>query len=60
MIQVGVIGTGGIFALQRKNWGLALTGAIFTLVPTFVLGVVAIVLTALARSEFEAASPQAS
>jgi len=50
---------GGIYALGRKSCGWALTGAIFALVPTFVLGVVAIVLTALARDEFEAASPQA-
>jgi len=49
---------GGICALQRKNWGWALTGAIFALVLTFDLGLVAVVLTALVRNEFEAESPQ--
>jgi len=44
---------GGVYALQRKNWGLALTGSIFALFPQFLLGVLAIVFTALAKDEFE-------
>jgi len=44
---------GGICAVQRKRWGWALTGSICALVPTFVLGLAAIILTALSRDEFE-------
>ena len=44
---------GGIYALQRKNWGLALTGSVFALVPLFALGLAAIILTAISKNEFE-------
>jgi hypothetical protein len=46
---------GGIYALRRKKWGLALTGSIAALiVPWFwFLGIAAIVFTALSKSEFE-------
>jgi hypothetical protein len=44
---------GGIYALQRKKWGWALTGSIFALSPTFLLGLVAIILTAASKNEFE-------
>jgi len=51
---VGIIALlGGIYALQRKNWGLALAGSIFALLPTILLGVAAIALTALSKDEFE-------
>jgi len=45
---------GGIFALQRKHWGLSLAGAICaTLVPmSFVLGILAIVFIAISHDEF--------
>jgi hypothetical protein len=45
---------GGVYALRRKLWGLALAGAIaafFT--PSWILGVAAIVFTALSKNEFE-------
>jgi len=52
---VGILAiVGGIYALQRKIWGLALAGSIaafFT--PSWVLGVAAIVFTALSKNEFE-------
>ncbi len=48
---------GGVYALQRRNWGLALTGAIIAALPFSLLGVAAIVLLALSREEF-ASSPQ--
>jgi hypothetical protein len=45
---------GGIFALQRRHWGLALAGAVCALVPpATLLGIVSTVFVALAREEFE-------
>ena len=53
LIISGIISiSGGICALRRRLWGLALTGAIFTfsyLPPT---GIPAIVFTALSKKEF--------
>jgi hypothetical protein len=45
---------GGVYALRRKIWGLALAGSIaafFT--PSWALGVAAIVFTILSKNEFE-------
>jgi zinc-ribbon domain len=44
---------GGICALRRKHWGMALTGAIAVIWPTTVVGIVAVVLNIMARDEFE-------
>jgi len=44
---------GGIYALQRKIWGLALAGSIAAFFPSWILGLTAIVLTALSKNEFE-------
>ena len=50
---------GGIYALQRKKWGLSLAGsvsAIFTSIPLLgglPVGITATVLTALSKDEFE-------
>ena len=44
---------GGIYAVQRKKWGLALFGSICALIPTFVLGLAAIILITLSKDEFE-------
>ncbi len=44
---------GGIFAINRKAWGMALTGAIASFFCCFIFGVVSIVLTALAHKEFK-------
>ena len=50
---VGVLGiVGGIFSLQRKHWGWALAGAIAGCLSFLPLGVGAVVLVAMARSEF--------
>ncbi len=47
---------GGIFALQRRHWGLALAGAICALLPpATLLGIVSTMFVALSRDEFEAA-----
>jgi len=52
-----VLGTiallGGISALQRRRWGLALAGGICTLLPMqTLLGILAIVFVAMSRDEF--------
>lgn len=45
---------GGIYALQRKKWGLALAGSIAAFFPPkWILGIAAIVLTVLSKEEFE-------
>lgn len=44
---------GGVFALQRKYWGWALAGSIATTLFLFVVGIPAIVFTALSKDEFE-------
>ena len=51
---LGILGlVGGIYALQRKNWGLALAGSIAAFLPSSILGVVAIIFTALSKKQFE-------
>jgi hypothetical protein len=44
---------GGIFALQRKMWGLVLAGSIGALLTAFLLGIPAIILTAISKKEFK-------
>jgi hypothetical protein len=44
---------GGVCALRRRNWALALTGAIAVIWPTTVVGIAALVLTIMAKDEFE-------
>lgn len=45
---------GGIYALRRKIWGLALVGSISALLgPWFVLGILAIIFVSLGKGEFE-------
>ena len=46
--------TGGVYALQRKYWGLALAGAIAGIFIFFPCGVVAIIFTVMAKPEFTA------
>ena len=43
---------GGAYALQRKNWGLALTGAIMSFFPSCILGLAAVILIAISKDEF--------
>ena len=50
---VGVLGiVGGIFSIQRKRWGWALAGAIAGCLSFLPLGVGAVVLVAMGKSEF--------
>ena len=44
---------GGIYALQRKKWGLALAGSIVAILGSSLLGIAATILTALSKDEFE-------
>lgn len=44
---------GGIYSLKRKNWGMALTGAIASVLTFFPGGVVAVIFVALGKQEFE-------
>ena len=49
---------GGIFALQKKHWGLALTGAICAAMIIFPIGIAATVLVSMARPEFSQQATQ--
>lgn len=44
---------GGVFALRRKVWGLALAGATCALSGCSLFGILAIIFVALGRSEFD-------
>ena len=44
---------GGIYALRRKIWGLALAGSIAAFFASWPLGIAAIVFTVLSKNEFE-------
>jgi len=44
---------GGIYALQRRIWGLALAGAICAILPAQVFGIIAVVFIAISKKEFE-------
>lgn len=60
-VLVGALGVvGGIFAIRRKNWGLALAGAIAGTITFFPVGVPAIIFVALGKGEFEKVSPTTS
>jgi hypothetical protein len=43
---------GGIYAVQRKAWGLALAGAVCAFVSVQILGILSIVFIALSKKEF--------
>jgi hypothetical protein len=55
LIVFGVIAiVGGICALQRRIWGLALAGSICALIgPWFLLGILAIIFVSLGKREFK-------
>ena len=44
---------GGIFAVQRKQWGWALAGSIAAIFSLIILGIPAVVLVAISKNEFE-------
>lgn len=43
---------GGIYALQRKYWGLALAGSIAAILAFFPTGIAAVIFVALSKNEF--------
>lgn len=54
LIILGILDIiGGIYALLRKGWGMALAGAIASLVTSPLLGIVALVLVIISRKEFK-------
>ena len=53
LIILGIVSAlGGVYALKRSLWGLALAGSISTFISSIFLGVPAIILTALSKREF--------
>ncbi len=44
---------GGVFAIQRRRWGWALTGSIAAIIISTPLGIAAIIFSALSKDEFE-------
>lgn len=55
MLAFGIVAlVGGIHALRRRNWGLALAGAILSLPSACVLGILSIIFVSLGRREFTA------
>ncbi len=46
----------GVFATQRKYWGLALAGSIAAVLGLFFLGIPALILVALSKDEFDRAA----
>lgn len=53
-IVLGIVAiVGGIYALRRRVWGLALTGSICALSGCSLFGILAIIFVALARPEFD-------
>jgi len=54
LLIVGILPIiGGIYALQRKKWGLALTGSIAAIFGSLPLGIAATVFTAISKDEFK-------
>jgi len=45
---------GGVFALKKKHWGMALAGSIAGVLAFFPCGVIAVIFTALGKQEFNA------
>jgi hypothetical protein len=54
MAIIGVLSiVGGILAIQRKRWGWALAGSIATLISSNILGIIAVILLAISKDEFQ-------
>jgi hypothetical protein len=58
LLLIGVLGiVGGVYALKRRHWGLALAGAIAGTITFFPCGIPAIIFTSLGKEEFTAGGP---
>jgi len=53
VILAVLAGVGGIFAIKRKVWGMALVGSIAAFLCCFLLGVISVILTAVSQNEFK-------
>ncbi len=54
LLIVGILPIiGGIYALQRKKWGLALAGSIVAIFGSSIMGILATIFIAMAKDEFE-------
>ena len=54
LVVVAIIAViGGIFAINRKAWGMALAGSIAAFFCCFIFGIISIVLTAVGHKEFK-------
>jgi hypothetical protein len=54
LLIVGILPIiGGIYALQRKKWGLALAGSIVAILGSSVMGILATIFVAISKDEFE-------
>jgi hypothetical protein len=54
-VLIGILGiVGGVFALRKKHWGVALAGAIAGSITFFPCGIPAIIFVTLAKPEFSA------
>jgi len=54
LLIVGILPIiGGIYALQRKKWGLALTGSIVAIFGSSIMGILATIFIAMSKDEFE-------
>lgn len=54
ILILGIVAiVGGIYALKRKVWGLALAGCICSLIGPWILGIPATVFVAMGKDEFE-------
>lgn len=56
ILVLGIVAiVGGIYAIRKKAWGLALAGAICALLipPPFILGILAIVFITMGKDEFQ-------
>ena len=53
IVVLGIVAiVGGVYAIQRKMWGLALAGSICATFLGWLLGIPAIIFTALSEKEF--------
>jgi hypothetical protein len=58
LLILGIISiVGGVYALKRQLWGLALAGAICSIFTFLPLGIVATIFTAQAQKEFQKPNP---
>jgi hypothetical protein len=54
MILINILAiVGGVYALKKRIWGLALAGSIAALFSSFILGIVSIIFTVMGKDQFE-------